>query len=389
LVADVENKEFSKMANSMLRRSHVPRLLSNRAIRVALLLLAAGAWPAVRSTSAAEFMFRAVVGGQTLEGKPLTWTEREMVLLGRDGRLHEFDPRDAKHAEKTAPQFAGYSMPEMKRELYLEFGDNLDVSTTQHYIVVHPRGESQAWAGRFEELYRWCIGYFRVRGFRPQEPEFPLVAIVFRNEGDYRRAASASGTPLQPNTLGHYDSISNRVFLFDVTNGNGGDDWSENAATIIHEATHQTAYNVGIHNRFAEAPRWLVEGLATMFEARGVWNSQSYHSLKDRLNAGRLSDFRARLARGRRPPGTMAALVASDPMFRRDSAGAYAEAWALTLYLCETRPRQYMDYLATTAGRAMFSEYSSSERIADFQAAFGSDLKQLEAKFLAWMAEIK
>jgi len=48
-----------------------------------------------------------------------------------------------------------------------------------------------------------------------------------------------------------------------------------------------------------------------------------------------------------------------------------------------------MDYLATAAGRAMFSEYSSSERIADFQAAFGSDLKQLEAKFLAWMAEIK
>ena len=39
--------------------------------------------------------------------------------------------------------------------------------------------------------------------------------------------------------------------------------------TIIHEATHQTAYNVGVHARFADQPRWLVEGLAMMFEAEG------------------------------------------------------------------------------------------------------------------------
>jgi hypothetical protein len=76
-------------------------------------------------------------------------------------------------------------------------------------------------------------------------------------------------------------------------------------------------------------------------------------------------------------------------MFRSDAAGAYAEAWALSLYLCETRPRQYVDYLDETASRPIFSQYSATERVADFQAAFGSDLKQLEANFLNWMAEIK
>jgi hypothetical protein len=279
-------------------------------------------------------------------------------------------------------------MPEMKRELYREFGDALDVTTTQHYIVVHPRGEQDAWAQRFEDLYRWCLAYFRVRGFRPQEPPYPMVAIVYRNQGDYYRAASASGTPLMPGTLGHYDLDTNRVYLYDVTNGNDDADWSENAATIIHEATHQTAYNVGLHSRFAEGPRWLVEGLATMFEARGVWNSQSFHTLKDRLNAERLADFRTFVAKGR-PPMTMAAIVASDQMFRISPAAAYAEAWALTLYLCETRPRQYVQYLAKVANRPMFSEYSDAERIADFMSVFGRDLKQLEANYLAWMAEIK
>ena len=48
---------------------------------------------------------------------------------------------------------------------------------------------------------------------------------------------------------------------------------SENSATIIHEVTHQVAFNCGVHTRFNDVPRWVSEGLATMFEAKGVWNS--------------------------------------------------------------------------------------------------------------------
>ena len=214
-----------------------------------------------------------------------------------------------------------------------------------------------------------------------------MVAIVYRNRDDYYRAASANGTDLPPGMLGHYDNKTNRVHLFDVTAGNKNGNWSENAATIIHEATHQTAFNTGIHNRFADQPRWLVEGLATMFEASGVWNSQSYHSLKDRINTGRLADFRAGLKK--RKPGTLASLVASDQLFRTDGAAAYAESWALVLFLCETRPRQLAEYFLKTAARADFSSYFAAQRVSDFAECFGSDLKQLEANFLAWMAQMK
>ncbi len=340
-----------------------------------------------RSAAAApaDFMFRATIDGETIEGQPLAWTADNMHLLGRDGRLYEFDPRDAKDAEKTAPRFEPFSMPELKRELYREFGDDLEITTTNHYIVAHPRGGHSDWAARFEELYRWCVGYFRVRGFRPREPEFPLVAIVYRNEAEYYQAAAARGTPLPSGMLGHYDD-SNRVYLYDVTAGKTDGDWSENADTIIHEATHQTAFNVGIHNRFADQPRWLVEGLATMFEARGVWNSQSFHSLKDRLNQGRLRSFRAGLAR--RQPGTMVQLIASDQFFFRNLGAGYAEAWALTLFLCETRPREYVKFLEKVAARPDFSNYSTLARVTDFAECFGSDFKQLEANFLNWMKEI-
>jgi hypothetical protein len=340
------------------------------------------------SAGAAEFMFRADVKGQTLEGKPLTWTANEMFMLGRDGRLYDFDPHDAKNGAKTGPRLIPESMPEMKRDLYREFGQTLDITTSLHYIVVHPRGSKDTWADRFENLYRSCLQYFRVRGFTPKEPEFPLVAIVYRNQADYFAAASASGTPMRPGTLGHYDPTSNRVYLFDVTAGKESGDWTQNADTIIHEATHQTAFNVGIHTRFTEVPRWLAEGLATMFEARGVWNSSSYTTLKDRINTGRLHDFKEYVST-RRQPGSLARLVTTDDAFRSDPLGAYAEAWALSFYLCETRPQEYAAYLEKTAARPMFGTYSDLERMADFQQAFGNDWKLLEANFLAWMAAIK
>jgi hypothetical protein len=336
--------------------------------------------------SAAEFMFRGTVDGETFEGKPLAWTDNVMYLLGRDGRKHTFDPQQVKDAERTSPEFYGYSVPEMKRELYKEFGDSLDITATQHYIVVHPREGGGDWANRFEALYRSFLAYFRVRGFQPEEPKFPLVAIVHRNQEEYDRVAAALGDGLIPNTLGHYDHTSNRVQLFDVTAGRENADWSTNADTIIHEATHQTAFNTGIHNRFAEQPVWLVEGLATMFEAPGVWNSQTFHTLKDRINKGRLADFRAKL-KGRKP-GTFGNLIASDQLFKTDAAAAYAEAWAMMLYLCETRPRQMGEYLQKVASRADFSNYFATERVNDFAASFGSDFKQLEANYLNWMAEL-
>jgi Protein of unknown function (DUF1570) len=333
-------------------------------------------------------MFRANVHGQMLEGKPLSWDADHMLLLGRDGRLHQFNPKVAQNAVKTGPTFVGYSPAEMKAALEQEYGQRFQVSTTKHYLVVHPQGERDQWAGRFEDLYNRFGHYFRVRGFTLEEPPYPLVAVVFRDQGEYMRNAAASGTPMHPNTLGHYDPLSNRVYLFDVTAHGSGADWSENADTIIHEATHQTAFNAGIHRRFAEEPRWLVEGLATMFEAPGVWSARYDHTQADRVNRGRLAGFRDYVAK-RRQPGALSTLLTADNAFQSDPDGAYAEAWALSFYLCETQPRSYADYLARTAQRPVFSDYPATERMADFQMFFGNDMKMIETKFLRYMEDMK
>lgn len=333
----------------------------------------------------AGFMLRATVDGETIEGLPLIWSKTNMTLLGRDGRLIEFDPRKARNSRKTGGRFFGYSMSEMKQDLYLEFGKTSELTTTQHYIVVHPQGQKSEWANRFEKLYRSFHHYFRVRGFRPEEPAYPLVAVVFPNREDYFAYAAKAGSTLHSDTLGHYSPHSNHVYLFDMRHSGG--DWTTTGETIIHEATHQTAFNCGIHSRFGETPRWVVEGLATMFEARGVYDSRASDSRADRFNDERLRDFRE-FVRARRTDGFMARMIAGDDAFRTNPIDAYAEAWALTFYLAETRRRQYAEYLTRTADLEMFTVYTPEERVADFREIFHPDLRWFERQFLSYMEDL-
>lgn len=334
----------------------------------------------------APFMMQAMVANRPIDGQPLLWDDQQMLLMGRDGALYDFKPSDAKNAKRYGKGFVGYSTQELQAKLRDEFDRSFEISATPHFVVVHPHGQWREWGDRLEALYRSFTHYMNVRGMRMNEPATPLVAVVFRTQDDYYRHASAGGSPLPPGTMGHYDPKSNRVFLFDTAENNGDADWSVNAETIIHEATHQTAYNVGVHRRFAEQPRWLVEGLAMMFEARGVWDNASLQQQADRINRERLDNFRA--SAKQRPADWLTRLVASDGAFQSNPLGAYAEAWALTFYLCETRPQEYSNYLARVAARPAFSQYAPQERLADFTAAFGKDLKLLSAQLQRYVDEL-
>ncbi|HUY36285.1 MAG TPA: DUF1570 domain-containing protein [Pirellulales bacterium] len=328
-----------------------------------------------------------VLRGTHIEGAPLVWSERQVEFLDRDGRLWSFAPQEAKQVRRISPSFRGYSAAELRSRLSGELGKSFEISGTGHYLVAHAPGQKDYWSRRFEDLYRSFVHYFSVRGFRLSEPEFPLVAIVFRNQRDFLRYAERDGAKMSSQVLGYYSPASNRVSLFDIGGGNASaGDWHANADTIIHEATHQTAFNTGVHTRFGVTPRWLAEGLGTMFEAKGVWNSTQHSSRGDRLNRGRLARFKNYVSR--RPAGSLPEFVSSDRIFGTDPDAAYAEAWALSFFLVETRPRQYSQLLARTAGRPAFRAYPAAERLADFSAVFGKDLRLLEAHYLKFMEEI-
>jgi hypothetical protein len=366
------------------RESDVRTFLAVVAIVLAL--------PMGRATAggpAASWMLELTLDGRKIEGAPLAWDAGEVHLLARDGRLWSFPPEKVRDFRKTSDRFRGFSVSEFRSELLRELGSGFEVSGTGHYVVAHPRGQRDLWAGRFEELYRSMVHYFSVRRFQVSEPPFPLVGIVCRDQADFARYAAQEGTPAGKGVLGYYSWITNRIVLFDVGGGKADSaDWRQNGATVIHEATHQTAFNTGIHSRYTPPPTWVAEGLATMFEAPGVYNSRAFTRQSDRINRGRFEDFR-KLVRPQHDPKVISGLVASDDLFRRNPAAAYAEAWALSFFLVETDSGKFAAYLMRTAQRPPFERYTAAQRQADFTAVYGDDWRMLEARFVRFMDGLK
>lgn len=357
-----------------------------------VILLFAAVWADTSRAAAPELpalgMIRLDAYGRQIEGVPLAWGSNVVHVLGRDGRLWSIEPGKAKNFQRTAPRFQSYSVSEIRAALLRDLGHAYEVSGTTHYLVAHPRGTGERWAHRFEDLYREFARYFSVRGFAIVEPPFPLIGIVCRDRADFRRFAAGHGTPIGAGVLGLYDLTTNRITVYDIDGpARDGADWRLSASTIVHEATHQIAFNTGIHSRWSPPPLWVIEGLATLFEAPGVHGEKSSMQRIDRVNRERLQDYRAAIA-GRHNGRLPAALVASDQFFETSPAAAYAEAWALTFYLVETQPRLFARYLKLTASHPPFADYTARQRVEDFTSVFGDNWELFDAKFGRFMEEI-
>ncbi|MGD9720072.1 MAG: DUF1570 domain-containing protein [Pirellulales bacterium] len=351
-----------------------------------LVALLGGGFAATPQAAARErFTMLVDIAGSEVEGMPLAWSDERVFLLARDGRLWEFAPRSATKFRKISSSFTSYSAAEMRAVLEREFAGRLEVTGTGHYLVAHPPGKGSFWSNRFEELYRSCVNYFQRRELRVREPEFPLVAVIWPRRDDFVRYAATQGSNVRSDILGFYSPLSNRVTLYDQSGSMPSTRaWLENEATIIHEATHQMAFNTGVHNRFTTTPLWVAEGLGTMFEAPGVWNWRDFPRQGDRINRDRLAQFRQWRQNGRQS-GTLANLVGSDRLFQTNPPAAYSESWAWVFFLTETYPRQFGEYVQRTAQRADFEEYPLARRISDFTTVFGNDFRMLETNFLRFI----
>lgn len=328
------------------------------------------------------------VGGKHLEGLPLFANQQQVALLGRDGALYQFPPKDGSNPKQTEG-FKPYGISDFRTQLFREFGNKFDVTGTGHFLVVHPSGERDQWAERFESVYRAFNQYFTARGYSVRQPQFPLVAVVFPKREDFARHAKSQGLHASAQLLGFYAQTTNRIIMYDAAATSRDPNlWSQNADTVIHEVTHQVAFNCGVHARFADTPRWAVEGLGTLFEAPGVWNAHANPALAQRINRGRLRDFKEYLT-ARRRPGQIAEMIQSDRAFDTKPLDAYAEAWALTFYLSETKPREYARYMQKLAALQPFVAYPGPQRLKDFTDTFGPNLSLLEASYLTYLRDLK
>ena len=138
-------------------------------------------------------------------------------------------------------RFGAQLQHEFKTQLQREFGQAFEIRTSNHYVVVARTGSAKAYVAAFEQIYREFVRVFKGRGIDLAEPEFPLVAIVLPDEAAFQRYCATERTPVRPGPVGCYVLGSNRAAFYERPVETAID------STLIHEATHQVAFNTGLH----------------------------------------------------------------------------------------------------------------------------------------------
>lgn len=358
-------------------------MLSLAALLIALV-------PSTNQCSAEEFAgqatFRVTSGGKSVLGRPIEFNAHQFIMVRRDGRMVQYRTADVK-VKQVSNYFTPYTPQKLQEHYRKLFGDRYEVTRTRHYVVVHPRGMRKQWADPFDELYNRFTYYFSVRNFTVRRAEFPMVVVVFNSKAEFNRVANKDGLGNPNSYAGYYSPTSNWIVTYRGASPNGDDQWEKNE-TLIHEALHQFAFNHGIHQRYAPTPKWCAEGLASMFEVRGVNNSRQYRSDRDRWNPAYIQMLQ-NIVEEDGFNGVLKSLVASDRLFQENIALSYATSWGLAFYLAETHPAEFNAFLQRTAQRSRLENYSSSDRIADFARSFGTDFTLLESHFARYIKNLK
>jgi hypothetical protein len=345
-----------------------------------------------------------------LTGKVLvTAKDGGILLLAPDGALWNIEPQEiGDHREDERP-FTPLSAAEAGRKVLGELPPGFEIYSTSHYVICHNTTRAYAqWVGAlYERLFAAFTTYWKNRGFKLHDPELPLVVIVFATRDGYMNHVRDELGDSAESIIAFYSLRTNRVSMYDLTGVDSlrrpGDKRGSAAqinimlsrpevetmvATIVHEATHQLAFNCGLQTRFADIPLWVLEGLAVYFETPDLSSAKGWRKIGD-VNRPRLDRFREYLAQ--RPAQSLLSLISDDKRFRdpRQALDAYAEAWALNYYLISQKPKEFLAYMEVMAAKKTLLAGPPEMRVKEFQAAFGTDLDRLDAEFVRFMKKVR
>jgi hypothetical protein len=328
-----------------------------------------------------------VVGNKKYSGQIVHRDATSLSMLRRDGAMVKYPMSEIDRVVSLKRSFEPYSQGELEQRLLAEFSRHYTVRFTDHFAVVMPANSRQNWAAAFERLYRQFTSYFDRRGYTLSETTFPMIAVVLRSRAEFEQYLERTNLADRPNVVGFYSIQSNRILTYEQDSLlSEAESHDINQVTMIHEATHQSAFNTGIQSRFRPVPCWVSEGLATMFEAKGVHNCLDYPSAEDRLAPVYLDQLRKLIA-DEQFRGAIQDLIVADDLFDSDPQKAYAVAWGLTFFLAENRGDQYQEYLRRLQRLAMFSSAGPEQRLRDFCSVFGDDLRDLETRMMNYYVQ--
>ncbi|HEX2474182.1 MAG TPA: DUF1570 domain-containing protein, partial [Lacipirellulaceae bacterium] len=239
-------------------------------------------------------------------------TGGDVLLQTDDGTLWLLKADQILSRQRAESPFIPVTQDKLAERLLAELPAGFRAHTTPHYVVCYntSRAYAQWTSSLLERLYKAFTNYWENQGFELREPDFPLPVLVFNDRQTYDRFSREDLPAGVGNIVGYYSLRSNRVNMFDLTGaealrGGGSHRGSMReinqmlsqpaavplVATIVHEATHQIAFNCGLQTRYADIPLWLCEGMAVYFEAPDLASTRGWRGI-GRVNYPRLTTFR-------------------------------------------------------------------------------------------------
>ena len=382
--------------------------LARRGFRFAVVYTVVGAFCATTagSLSAADALLRVTFTDKTrqqraIDGKIVVEAvDGGIVLMGRDGRLWNITPKQIRRRTTTGERFSLFTANELGPRLRSELGDGFRIVRTKHYVICSSTGARYAtWCGGlFERLLTNFRSYWRARGLKLHQPSGPLIAIILADRKQFARFAAAEIGTAAELAAGYYSIRSNRMVLYDLTSGEAVQPARTvreivrrvstsplTVATVVHEATHQIAFNSGLLTRYADNPLWLTEGMAMYFEVPDLRSRAGWRTI-GKINPSRMRRFRD-ILRNRWTEGSLERLLTDDRRFGNPkSAGdAYAEAWALSYFLIRKQGSRYANYLKLISRKKPLRFDKPEQRLREFRKAFGDDLGRIDRDFQRYM----
>lgn len=327
-----------------------------------------------------------------------------LLLEQADGRLDLFQPETIASRASIPPPEGMEAPRDLGRRVLGELPTGFDLLITKHYVICFDTSRAYAqWAAAlFERLHDGFMNFWIRAGLDLQPPERPLIVVIFSDRQRYEEYAARDLGAATDRVVGYYNMLSNRVTTFDLTGvdalrGHAGPSGRPTLdlltrpeaagliATLIHEGTHQLAFNCGLHQRLAPVPLWVCEGLATYFEAPDLASGRGWRAI-GMVNRPRRDQFLTLTDRGWLEP-----ILRDDEAFRRADAAtdAYARGWALTAYLIKTKKPAFTAYLGGLAKKHPCATDSAQQRIEEFTAAFGPPDAALEQAVAAFVARLR
>ncbi|MFO0013328.1 MAG: DUF1570 domain-containing protein [Planctomycetota bacterium] len=339
-----------------------------------------------------------------------------LLILGADGQLTAIPPSAS---DGGNPELAIASIQEVEgplppcdaAELAERIKGLMPQGTksiqTEHFVVCYNTTDVYArWnANLYERMYIGMRRFWKEKGIEVQEPRFPMVALIFGTRDEYLEYAKRDFRGAE-STSGYYTQTTNRLATFDLTGIEGmlppgakvqreeliteifsRPQAERQVATILHEASHQIAFNTGVQKRLGDYPLWVSEGMATFFESPDFSSSSGWGGT-GKVNRFNLANLRRYAPQ--RPEDSLVKLLSDDKLLRQGetATAAYAESWGLTFFLIKRRPKQYVEYLKLLKDRPIGQPADPKQRLADFKQCFGEDLDKLNKEFIRFIGTL-